>query len=137
MYFTDFICSQLEVKCQQNLLIFYQSSFNVLFSVQCCIQIIWCLYLENRSIPNLKISLIWMGPQLLQGTLIIIRGPCNSWGPIDIREIFGNFLKFWEIFKIRPIILYFLIYHCTNYIHAKFYVPRTIFYHFIKKSVKS
>ena len=36
-----------------------------------------------------------MGPQLLQGTLIIIRGPCNSWGPNDIREIFGNL----EIFK--------------------------------------
>ena len=36
-----------------------------------------------------------MGPQLLQGTLIIIRGPCNSWGPIDIREIFGNL----EIFR--------------------------------------
>ena len=78
-----------------------------------------------------------MGPQLLQGTLIIIRGLCNSWGPIDIREIFGNFSKFWEIFKIWPIILYFLISHCTNYIHAKFHVPRTIFYHFIKKNVKS
>ena len=27
MYFTDFICSQLEVQDKQNLLIFYQSSF--------------------------------------------------------------------------------------------------------------
>ena len=33
-----------------------------------------------------------MGPQLLQGTLIMIRVPCNSLDPIDIREIW-KFLK--------------------------------------------
>ena len=102
MYFTDFICSQLEVQDKQNLLIFYQSSF-LMFYLVCAM-----LYTD---------AYIWK----------IIRVSFNSWGPIDIRKIFGHFLKFWEIFKMRPIILYFLISHCTNYIHAKFHVPRTIF----------
>ena len=72
-----------------------------------------------------------------------IRVTCISWGPTG--EFFGNygkFSKFWEIhsgqiFKIWPIILFCLISYCTNYIRAKFHVPRTIFQYFIKKNVKS
>ena len=40
-----------------------------------------------------------MGPQLLQGTLIIMRVPCNSWGPIHIRE----FLEIWKIWNLELI----------------------------------
>ena len=56
-----------------------------------------------------------MGPQLLQGPLIIIRVSCNSWGLIHIGEIFRN-LEIWNgsIFQIEASNYLYTALHTLN-----------------------
>ena len=93
---------------RQNLLIFYQSSFNYIL----CIQTIWCLCQDHILIYE------WF---------LLVGVPLGNY--LEIIGNFQNFGKFTQAkFSTHARLFYFFLFSfCTNYIRAKFHVPRTKF----------
>ena len=75
-----------------------------------------------------------MGPQLLQGTIIIIRVPCNSWGPIDIREIFEFFLNFGKFLRYGRLFYIFLFLIVQTTFMPNFMFPGPFFNILLRKT---
>ena len=95
--------------------------------MQCCIQIIWCSYQENSNFVIVEVSFILGNSLKFWG---------NLWCSITCKLIKSAWETFGLNFQDMSNYFIFLISHCTNYIHAKFHVSRTIYYHFIKKNEK-
>ena len=69
---------------------------------------------------------------LTQIFTILLRKTKNRRKALELKLSMGPQLNFQNMANY----FIFLISHCTNYIRAKFHVPMTIFYHFIKKNLK-
>ena len=69
---------------------------------------------------------------LTQIFTILLRKTKNRRKALELKLSMGPQLNFQNMANY----FIFLISHCTNYIHAKFHVSRTIYYHFIKKNEK-